>query len=125
MVRAGLMLPPVRTPKPSRTPKPRMQSVIVIPIATGASLLQLRTAVCRSVLTRKQRADSLEHERAAVGDALRVDQRGTSAKVPMNSTANAHAEPKAVSVAFNTGYALPKFHRFERVPSRDGGALPC
>ena len=38
MVRAGLTEPPVTTPKP------RMQSVIVIPIAAGSRLLGLRTA---------------------------------------------------------------------------------
>ena len=49
IVRAGLTLPPVRTPKP------RMQIVTVMPIATGASRLALRrTAVCKTVLTTKK-----------------------------------------------------------------------
>ena len=49
MVRAGLTLPPVSAPNI------RMHTVMVMPIANGASRPAApRTAACRTVLTRKK-----------------------------------------------------------------------
>jgi hypothetical protein len=61
-----------------------MRSVIVIPIATAAQSAAAAHDGVQDRSDEKPPADSLEHERAAVGDAMRVDQGG--AKLVYRST---------------------------------------